>query len=89
MAAVKSEMLLVVRAPFPLDEAATPPPCRLGLLLLDRTFGSISERAGPEADGGAFAETAGIGECEREDADDPGADNSGVCGDGDALLADM
>lgn len=87
MAAVKSEILLVVKAPFPLEGVAVPPPCRLGLLVLDRTFGSMSERTGPEADGGALEETAGIGDCAREDADESGADNSGVCGD--ALLADM
>lgn len=87
MAAVKSEILLVVREPFRLDGDAAPPPSRLGLLVLDRTFGSMSERTGPEADGGAFEDAAGMGECVREDADDPVADRAGVRDNG--LLAAM
>lgn len=78
MAAVRSEILLVVRDPLPLDGEAAPPPCRLGLLALDRTFGSMSERTGPEADGGALEDGAGMGECAREDAEDPGADKACV-----------
>lgn len=87
MAAVKSEILFVVREPFPLDGVTAPPLCRLGLLVLDRTFGSMSERTGPEADGGAFEDDGGMGECAREDAEDPGADKAGVCDNG--LLAAM
>jgi len=77
MAAVKSEILLVVRAAPPFEGLAVPPPCRLGLLVFDRTFGSISDRRGPEADGGAFEEDAVMDDCVREDAEGPGADRVG------------
>lgn len=74
MAAVRSEMLLVVRAAPPLDGLAAPPGRRLGLLVFDRTFGSMSESTGPEADGGALesavdVDDAGTGEWIRDDAD--------------------
>lgn len=86
MAAVKSEMLLVVREPPPLEELAFP--LCFCLLVFDRTFGSISERTGPEAEGGAL-DGAGMGDCAREDAEELGADRPGCRTDDDDLLADM
>lgn len=84
-------MLLVVSDPPCFKELpGEPPPLapwRLGLLVFDRTFGSMSDRTGPDADGGGFEEEAGFGECAREDAEDPGAESPGACAAG--LLADM
>jgi hypothetical protein len=71
MADVKSEILLVVRAAPPFEGLAVPPPCRFGLLVFDRTFGSMSDRTGPEADGGAFEEDAAVDDCVRDDAEGP------------------
>ena len=93
MAAVRSEILVVVREPLFLDEFAPPPVFRLDLTVFDRTFGSISERTEPAADGGALAETGGRGECVR---DGPAATAVAASGDGEragveakGLLADM
>lgn len=87
MAAVRSEILLVVRDSLPLDGLALPV-FRVGLLVLDRTFGSISDSTGPEADGGGLEEV-GIGDWLRDDADEPGTETSGVGAEKGGLLADM
>lgn len=91
IAAVRSEILLVVSDPPDLEELPElpppPPPCRLGLLVFDRTFGSISDRTGPDADGGGFEEAAGLGDWAREEAEDPGAESPDGCAVG--LLADI
>jgi hypothetical protein len=90
IAAVRSEILLVVRDPPDFEgppELPPTPPCRLGLLVFDRTFGSISDRTGPEAEGGGFEGAAGFGEWAREEAEDPGAESTDECAVG--LLADI
>lgn len=79
-------MLFVVRAPLFFDELGVLVPCRLGLLVLDRTFGSISESTKPEADGGALEDGLGVGDCARDDEEEAGAFNP-VCAAG--LLEDM
>ena len=76
MAAVRSDMLVVVREPLFL-EFAFPPVFRFDLLAFDRTLGSISERTEPAADGGAFEED-GIGECAREEVFDEGVAGPGI-----------
>jgi hypothetical protein len=86
IAAVKSEILLVVMAVPPLEGLAVPPLC-FCLLVFDRTFGSISDRTGPEADGGGFEEDGAVEDCARDDADGPGAGKLG--GLDIDLLADM
>lgn len=66
IAAVRSEISFVVRAAPPLlDDLA--PPCRVDLLVFDRTFGSKSEIVGPLADGGGFGDDVGKGEGTREE----------------------
>lgn len=75
IAAVRSEISLVVRAVLPLDDDPVPPPGRADLLTFDRTFGNMSEIVGPLADGGGFGDDAGKGEGMRDEAEDP-------CGDG-------
>lgn len=68
MAAVRSEISLVVRAAPPLEA----PACRDDLLVFDRTLGSMSDRTGPEAEGGAFEDAGRIGDWAREELDDAG-----------------
>lgn len=74
MAAVRSEISFVVRAAPPLFEFVEleGPDDREVLLVFDRTLGSISDRTGPEADGGGFGDEVGIGDWAREEPDDPG-----------------
>ena len=74
IAAVRSEMLFVVRAvPLLFDPD---PACRLDLLVFDRTFGSISEIVGPLADGGGFGDDAGKGEGTRDDCEEVGCEGA-------------
>jgi hypothetical protein len=72
IAAVRSEISFVVRAAPPLVRFVEVPDDRDDLLVFDRTFGSISDRTGPAADGGGFDDDVGIGDWAREDPDDPG-----------------
>lgn len=80
-------MLFVVRAPPFFDEPGVLAPCRFGLLVFERTFGSISESTGPEADGGALEDGLGFGDCARDDEEEAGAFNPVACAAG--LLEDM
>lgn len=66
MAAVRSEISFVVRAAPPLEEDPVPL-CRVDLLVLDRTFGSMSEMVGPLADGGGFGVDMDKGEGTRDE----------------------
>lgn len=65
IAAVKSLMLFVVNEPF--DGLAEPEcPCRDAFAALDFTFGRRSDTTGPDADGGAFVDGLGAGDCVRD-----------------------
>lgn len=70
-------MSFVVRAGPPFEEAA-PVPCRVDLLVFDRTFGNMSEIVGPLADGGGFGDDAGKGEGTRDEDDEPCWDGARV-----------
>lgn len=72
MAAVRSVISFVVRAAPHLDALAAELVCRDCLLTFDRTFGSISDRTGPEADGGALEDAEGMGDWARDDPEEPG-----------------
>lgn len=76
MAAVRSEISFVVRAAPPLEDPV--PLCRVDLLVLDRTFGSMSEMVGPLADGGGFEDGVDKGEGTRDEG--PSCDGSRVGG---------